>query len=75
MSTDHVRITPAVQQILTVLVTDPHNEIYGYRIMDALGFRLERHIAYSPGWSTRIGLSETIPAWTGLRNNRALRTR
>ncbi|EQM31817.1 hypothetical protein R3Q08_07465 [Rhodococcus erythropolis] len=60
MSTDHVRITPAVQQILTVLVTDPHNEIYGYRIMDALGF--------SPGKTHRL-LARLVNANWLIRND------
>ncbi|WP_141751399.1 helix-turn-helix transcriptional regulator [Rhodococcus sp. 1139] len=55
MAADSIRITPAVQAVLALLLRHPEKEIYGYRVMDALG--------YSSGKTYRILARLTGANW------------
>ncbi|MDV8008954.1 hypothetical protein [Rhodococcus sp. IEGM 1318] len=59
MPNDEIRLTRGVQEILALILKNPDNEVYGYRIMDALG--------YSSGKTYRI-LARLVSANWLIRN-------
>lgn len=59
MGSNEIRLTPGVREILALLLTHPHDEVYGYRIMDTLG--------YSSGKTYRI-LARLVSANWLIRN-------